>query len=343
VTNFDAALLFRRTRDERQLDHVGLSGGAMTSYATLRYELEDELLTITLCRPERLNAFTVQMAHELVDAFERASADDAVRAVIVTGSGSVFCAGMDLSVEGNVFGLDETQSPTWRDLTERLDDPAIRNGVRDTGGMVALAIYACLKPVIAAINGTAVGVGATMTLPMDARLICDQGRMGFVFGKIGIVPESCSTWFLPRIVGLPKALDLVYSARILDAQESLQLGLVSAVYEADELLKAARTLARSYIEARSPAATALTRQMMWRNSAFNDPLDAHRAESLAVFYTSRGDGKEGVAAFREKRTPHFHANPSELPDAAFAPPGTAGVTAGHDAHGVERRSPLRPE
>jgi enoyl-CoA hydratase/carnithine racemase len=180
------------------------------SYETLDWSVEDGVLTLTLDRPDQLNAFTVTMAEELVAAFERASADDEVGAVVVTGRGRAFCAGMDLSVDGNVFGLDESLEPTLADLHDRLDDPEIVAGVRDTGGRVALAIYACTKPVIAAINGPAVGIGATMTLPMDVRLASDRARIGFVFGRLGIVPEACSTWFLPRIVGISRALEWVY-------------------------------------------------------------------------------------------------------------------------------------
>ena len=185
----------------------------MTDYETLDYAVDDGILTLTLYRPDQLNAFTVTMAEELVDAFDRASTDDEVRAVVVTGAGRGFCAGMDLAVDGNVFGLDESQEPTLSDLHERLDDPAIIEGVRDTGGRVTLAVYDCTKPVIAAINGPAVGIGATMTLAMDVRLASSAARIGLVFGKIGIVPEACSTWFLPRIVGMSRALELVLRRR----------------------------------------------------------------------------------------------------------------------------------
>ena len=283
------------------------------SYETLDWSVEDGVLTLTLDRPDQLNAFTVTMAEELVAAFERASADDDVGAVVVTGRGRAFCAGMDLSVEGNVFGLDESLEPTLADLHDRLDDPEIVAGVRDTGGRVALAIYACTKPVIAAINGPAVGIGATMTLPMDVRLASDRGRIGFVFGRLGIVPEACSTWFLPRIVGISRALEWVYCADILSAQEAYDGGLVRSVHPEDELLDAARALARRFVDGRSPVATALARQMMYRNSAQPHPLEAHRIDSLAMFYTSVGDGKEGVAAFREKRDPDFTGRASQLP------------------------------
>ncbi len=196
------------------------------NYETIRYEISEGVLTITLDRPEQLNAFTVKMGEELIDAFERASAEDEVRAVIVTGAGRAFCAGMDLSASGNVFGLDETQRPSLRDMHERLDDPVILKGVRDIGGRVTLAIFDCAKPVIAAINGAAVGIGATMTLAMDIRLASEKARIGFVFGKIGIVPEACSSWFLPRIVGISQALEWIYGADIFDAVEAQRSGLV---------------------------------------------------------------------------------------------------------------------
>jgi enoyl-CoA hydratase/carnithine racemase len=283
------------------------------SYDTLDYSVEDGILTLTLDRPEQLNAFTVTMAEELVAAFGRASDDDAVRAVVVTGRGRAFCAGMDLSVGGNVFGLDESLEPTMADLHERLQDPEIVAGVRDTGGRVTLAIYDCTKPVIAAVNGAAVGIGATMTLAMDVRLVSSRARIGFVFGKLGIVPEACSSWFLPRIVGIDRALELVYTADILDADAAREVGLVRSVHEPDELLPAALDLARRFTRNRSPVATALARQMMYRNAAQPHPLEAHRVDSLAMFHTSRGDGREGVQAFLEKREPDFRGRASELP------------------------------
>jgi enoyl-CoA hydratase/carnithine racemase len=285
----------------------------MTAYETLRYEVADRILTLWLSRPEQLNAFTVTMADELVAAFDRASADDEVGAIVVTGEGRAFCAGMDLSSEGNVFGLDETQRPTMADVTDRFDEPAIVDGVRDTGGRVSLAIFRCTKPVIAAINGAAVGIGATMTLPMDVRIASEKARIGFVFGRLGIVPEACSTWFLPRIVGISRALELVYSAEILDAGQALDAGLVREVVPADELLTTAYALARTFVDGRSPVATALMRQMMYRNSAQPDPVVAHQVESLAMFYASIGDGKEGVAAFREKRAAEFTGRASDMP------------------------------
>lgn len=286
----------------------------LSGYETLDYAVDaDGILTLTLDRPEQLNAFTVTMAEELVDAYDRASADDTVAAVVVTGRGRAFCAGMDLTVGGNVFGLDESLEPTMADLQDRLDDPEILHGVRDTGGRVALATYRCRKPVIGAINGAAVGIGATMTLPMDVRLASDRARIGFVFGRLGIVPEATSTWFLPRIVGISRALEWVYTADILSAQEAHEGGLVRSVHPEDGLLEAARDLARRFSRHRSPVATALARQMMYRNSAQPHPLEAHRVDSLAMFYTSIGDGKEGVAAFLEKRDPGFTSRASGMP------------------------------
>lgn len=281
---------------------------------TVRYDVVDHVLTLTLNRPGQLNAFTVQMADDLEDSFREASSDPSVAAIVVTGSGRAFCAGMDLRSEGNVFGLNESMKPTLHDMTQNLDDPEISRGVRDTGGRVSLAIYDCPKPVIGAINGPAVGIGATMTLPMDFRLASTRARIGFVFGRLGIVPEACSTWFLPRVVGLQNALELAYRAEIIDADEARQFGLVRTIHEPEDLLPAAHSLAHSFVDERSAVAIALTRHMMYRNSAVASPLDAHRIDSLAMFYTSIGDGKEGVAAFHEKRAPRFSSTiPDDLP------------------------------
>ena len=283
-------------------------------YNTIDYQAKDFILTLTLHRPEQLNAFTVEMAHELVHAFDRASADDAVRAIVVTGAGRAFCAGMDLSIEGNVFGLNEQLRPSMQDMDVRLDDPEILDGVRDAGGLVTLAIYRCAKPVIAAINGAAVGIGATMTCAMDIRLASVHARIGFVFNKIGIVPEACSSWFLPRIVGISRALEWVYSAEILKPEEALAAGFVKAVVPADELLDTAYRIAAK-IATHSPVAVALTRQMMYRNAAQPDPMAAHKVDSLAMFYTSITGGKEGVASFLEKRPANYTDKVSkDLPD-----------------------------
>ncbi len=274
------------------------------TYNTLRYEVADNILTLTLDRPEQLNAFTVEMANELIDAFNRASDDDAVRAIVVTGAGRAFCAGMDLNAAGNVFGLDEKLHPTMEDMHSRLDDPQMIASVRDTGGRVTLAIYDCKKPVIAAINGAAVGIGATMTCAMDIRLASEHARIGFVFNKIGITPEACSTWFLPRIVGMSQALEWCYTGDILKAEEALAGGFVKAVLPADKLLEEAYRIA-GRIAQHSPVAIALTRQMMYRNAAQPHPIEAHRVDSLAIFYCSQKSGKEGVASFLEKRAPVY--------------------------------------
>jgi enoyl-CoA hydratase/carnithine racemase len=274
------------------------------SYNTLRYEVAENILTLTLNRPEQLNAFTIEMAHELIDAFNRASNDDEVRAVVVTGAGRAFCAGMDLSQAGNVFGLNEKLQPTMQDMNDRLEDPDIIAGVRDTGGRVTLAIYDCNKPVIAAINGAAVGIGATMTCAMDIRLASEHARIGFVFNKIGITPEACSSWFLPRIVGIGQALEWVYSADILKPEEVLAGRFVKAVVPADQLLEEAYKIARRITQF-SPVAIALTRQMMYRCAAQPHPIEAHKVDSLAIYYTSLNSGKEGVRSFLEKRPPVF--------------------------------------
>ena len=285
------------------------------AYNTLDWQIDQRVLTLTLNRPAQLNAFTVEMANELIDAYNRASEDDGVGAVVVTGAGRAFCAGMDLSTGGNVFGLDETLNPSLAEQDARWDEPDILNGVRDTGGRVSLAVYECKKLIIAAINGAAVGIGATMTLPMDVRLASDKARIGFVFGRIGVVPEACSTWFLPRIVGLQQAMDWVYSADILTAEQALAGRLVKAVVPQDQLLAEAHALAHKYIDGRSPVSMALMRQMLLRNHAAPHPRHAHAVESLAMLHTSRNDGKEGVASFNEKRAPAYTGKAStDLPD-----------------------------
>ena len=283
------------------------------TYQTLSTHLEDRILQVTLDRPESMNAFTVEMANELVKVFNDASTDDDVGCVIVTGAGKAFCAGMDLSVGGNVFGLDENMQPSLEELRAKYNEDDMINGVRDTGGRVTLAIYECNKPVIGAINGAAVGIGATMTLGMDIRLLSEKARIGFVFGKIGVTPEACSTWFLPRIVGMQQALEWVYTADILTAEEALTGGLARSVHAPDDLLPAARELAAKIVNNRSPVAIALARQMMYRNSAAPSPRTAHEIDSLAMYYTSLGDGKEGVASFLEKRDPEFKGSANQMP------------------------------
>jgi enoyl-CoA hydratase/carnithine racemase len=284
------------------------------NFNTLKYEVSEYILTLTLNRPDELNSFTVEMANELIIAFDKASEDDTVRAVVVTGAGRAFCAGMDLSKEGNVFGLDESMQPTMEDMETKFEDPDFIEGVRDTGGRVALSIYNCNKPVIAAINGAAVGIGATMTCAMDIRLASEYTRVGFVFNKIGITPEACSTWFLPRIVNISTALEWVYTGDILKPDALLAAGFVKGIYPADELLEEAYKIARK-IAKHSPVAIALSRQMMYRNSAQSHPVEAHKVDSLAIYYASIGDGKEGVKSFLEKRAPEFSKKVStDMPD-----------------------------
>jgi len=288
----------------------------MPTYETLSLAVDaDGIATLTLDRPEALNAFSVTMAHELQHFFAETAYDDAIRAVVVTGAGRAFCAGMDLNAEGNVFGLDESLSPTPEALREHLADPSrhpeYADGVRDTGGKVTMSIAALPKPVIAAINGPAVGIGATMTCAMDLRLASTSARIGFVFGRLGIVPEACSSYFLPRLVGMQQALEWIYTADVLTAEQAHEGRLVRSVHEPDELLPAARELARRFVVDRSPVALGLAKRLLTRNSAVATPLEAHLADSLAMWHTSVGDGKEGVAAFLEKRAPVFTA--TEIP------------------------------
>ena len=274
------------------------------SFNTIRYEVSEQILTITLNRPEQLNAFTVEMAKELIRAFNQASDDDEVSAIVVTGAGKAFCAGMDLSSAGNVFGLNEELQPSLDDMRTRLHDPAIEEGVRDTGGQLTLAIFECKKPVIAAINGAAVGIGATMSCAMDIRLVSETARVGFVFNKIGITPEAASSWFLPRIVNMGTALEWIYSGDLIGAEELTQKGFANHQLAAEELLPKAYEIARR-ITQHSQVAIALSRQMMYRNASLPHPQGAHEVDSLAIFYASQSSGKEGVSAFLEKRPPEF--------------------------------------
>ena len=274
------------------------------TFTTLLHEINNNILTITLNRPEQLNAFTVEMANELIAAFEQANDNDEIRAIVVTGSGKAFCAGMDLSIDGNVFGLDESLQPTLQDMKTRLHEKQIEEGVRDTGGQVALAIFNCKKPVIAAINGAAVGIGATMTCAMDIRLASENAKVGFVFNKIGITPEACSSWFLPRIVNMGTALEWVYSGDLIRANELERKGFLNSVERQESLLDKAYEIA-ARIAQHSPVAIALTRQMMYRNAALPSPLEAHEIDSLAIYYASQKSGKEGVQAFLEKRPANY--------------------------------------
>ena len=277
------------------------------TYSTLDYAVDEGLLTLTLNRPDMLNAFTVEMAGELEEAFDQADRDDAVRAVIVTGAGHAFCAGMDLSVGGNVFGLDESIDPMGTDAEK----------IRDTGGRVALRIFRMKKPVIGAINGVAVGVGATMTLPMDARILSEKARIGFVFSKVGICLEACSSWFLPRLVGMETALDWALSGEIIDAETARQGGYARRIVAPENLLDAARSLADRFTTGTAPVSLAVNRQLLWRMAGAAHPMEAHRLDSRLVFELSKGDGREGVTSFVEKREAEFKARPSSDLPAVF--------------------------
>lgn len=273
-------------------------------FEQIRTELDDRVLTITLNRPERLNAWTPTMMRELLEAFDRSDADDEVRAVIVTGAGRGFCAGADLAAGGDTFDYSKRERSG--------NDPIPRDG----GGQFTLRVFASKKPVIAAINGPAVGVGATMTLPMDIRLASDTARIGFVFARRGIVPEAASSWFLPRIVGISQAMEWVATGRVFDAQEALRGGLVRSVHPAGELLEAAYELAREIVDNTAPVSVALARRMLWTMLGAEHPMFAHRADSRGM--SARGqsaDAREGVTAFLEKRPAEFPDRVSDgLPD-----------------------------
>jgi enoyl-CoA hydratase/carnithine racemase len=266
-------------------------------YQHIRYEVADAILTVTLNRPEKLNAFTPLMMRELIDAFERSDADDAVRVVIVTGAGRAFCAGADLSAGGETF--DNTARDTLASH-------------RDGGGLVVLRIFESRKPVIAAVNGPAVGVGVTMTLPMDVRICSTAARFGFVFSRRGIVPEACSSWFLPRAVGVAQAAEWVYTGRVFPAEEALAGRLVSKVVAPEALLETARTLAREIADNTSAMSVTLSRQLLWRMLGADHPMEAHKVDSRAIFWMgSSADAREGVQAFLEKRAPRFSLRPSK--------------------------------
>ncbi len=271
---------------------------------TIATAVEDRVLTITLNRPDRLNAFTETMRDELIGAFDQADADDEVRAVIVTGAGRGFCAGADLSAGATTFNYEGREAP--EELARH----------RDGGGRVTLRIFDCTKPVIAAINGPAVGIGATMTLAMDIRLASTAARMGFVFSRRGIVPEACSSWFLPRIVGISQALEWVYSGRVFDAQEALAGGLVRSLHAPDDLLPAARALAAEITDNTAPVSVALCRQMLWKMLGADHPMEAHKVDSRGIRDLGRSpDVAEGVTSFLEKRKPNFTLRPStDMPD-----------------------------
>lgn len=273
-------------------------------YEQIQYDLLDNILTITLNRPDKLNAFTHIMRDELIDAFDRADEDDAVRAIIITGAGRAFCAGADLGAGKETFNYKA------RGLA---DEDAVH---RDGGGRVTLRMFQSKKPIIGAINGPAVGIGATMTLPMDIRIASETAKIGFVFSKRGIVPEACSSWFLPRVVGISQALEWVYSGRVFPAQEALSGGLVRSLHAPEELLNAAREIAKGFITETSAVSIALSRQMMWRMMGADHPMEAHKVDSRGIFHMGRSpDVEEGVSSFLEKRPAEFTMKPSkDMPD-----------------------------
>ena len=282
---------------------------AAPTFETLLYAVEDGIATITLNRPDKLNAFNTRMMLDLIAAFDATDADDNVGAVIVTGAGRGFCAGADLSAGAATFDYEKRGEAAREEV--KVD------GVnRDGGGRVTLRIFDSLKPVIAAVNGPAVGIGVTMQLAMDIRIASDAARFGFVFARRGIAPEACSSWFLPRLVGISQALEWCYSGRVFPASEAKAGGLVRSIHAPDDLLPAARAIAREIIDNTAPVSIAITRQLMWRGLTASHPMEAHRADSRAI--QTRGaaaDAREGVTSFLEKRPPAYpNAVSSDLPD-----------------------------
>ena len=289
----------------------------MADFQEIALVIEGGIATITLDREAKLNAFTAKMMHELIAAFDITDADDAVRAVIVTGRGRAFCAGADLSAGAATF--DYEQLGDGKRAGPVQDDGSIDYGhddVRDGGGRLTMRIFKSLKPVIAAVNGPAVGIGVTMQLAMDVRMASDKARFGFVFARRGIVPEAGSSWFLSKLVGLPQALEWCMTGRVFGADEALAGGLVRSVHGADDLLPAARALAQEIAENTAPVSVALTRQMLWRMAGAASPWDAHRLDSRAIYARGRaGDAKEGVVSFLEKRPPVYPDKvSSDMPD-----------------------------
>ena len=283
---------------------------ALNNLETILYSVEDGVATITLNRPEKMNAFTTKMREEICAALDETDADDAVKAVIFTGAGEkAFCAGADLSSGGSTFD--------YANRNDAKRDETVVSGIyRDGGGLTTLRIYKSLKPVIGAINGAAVGVGVTMQLPMDIRLASTTARFGFVFSRRGIVPEAASSWFLSRAVGLQTALEWCYTGKVFGAEEALQRGLVRSLHAPEDLMPAARALAREIADNTAPVSIALTRQMLWRMAGADDPMRAHMLDSRAI--QSRGksaDAKEGVSSFLEKRKPEYPCKvSSDMPD-----------------------------
>jgi enoyl-CoA hydratase/carnithine racemase len=284
------------------------------AYETIKYEVTEQILTITMNRPDKLNAFNGVMQREMIEAFDAADKDDDIRAIIVTGAGRGFCAGADLSSGADTFDRDARRGPVKRLANGKVDysDPNVRDG----GGQLTLRIFKCLKPVIAAVNGPAVGIGVTMQLAMDIRIASEAARFGFVFSQRGIVPEAASSWFLPLIVGISQALEWCYTGRVFPAQEALAGRLVSKVVPSDELLPAARALARAIVTKAAPVSVALIRQMMWRMLGADDPMETHKVDSRGIYARGRSeDVREGVMSFLEKRAPDFKDKVSgDMPD-----------------------------
>jgi enoyl-CoA hydratase/carnithine racemase len=271
----------------------------MSNFETIRLEVEDGIATLTLNRPDKLNAFNTQMMQEMIAAFDQTDADDSVRVVIVTGAGRAFCAGADLSAGAATFDYSARGG-------QEKEARTIEGVQRDGGGLLTLRIYDSLKPVIAAVNGAAVGVGVTMQLAMDIRMASTEARYGFVFSRRGINPEACSSWFLPRLVGVQTALEWCYSGRVFPAQEAHDRGLVRSLHAPEDLLPAARALAREIADNTAPVSIALTRQLIWRMAGASHPMEAHMADSRGI--QARGamaDAKEGVVSFLEKRLPRY--------------------------------------
>ena len=287
---------------------------AALTFETLTYAVEDGVATVTLNRPEKLNAFNTQMMKDMIAVFDETDRDDAVRCVIVTGAGRAFCAGADLSGGAQTFDYDQrgAEGPNSEDRAARTRDGAQRDG----GGLLTLRIYESLKPVISACNGAAVGVGVTMQLAMDIRLASTEARYGFVFARRGLNPEAASSWFLPHLVGVQTALEWCYTGRIFPAQEALDRGLVRSLHAPDDLLPAARALAREIADNAAPVSVALTRQLIWRMAGAAHPMEAHRADSRGIQARGKsGDAREGVTSFLEKRQAAFPDTVSgDLPD-----------------------------
>lgn len=277
------------------------------SYTEITYQVADGIATLTLHRPDKMNAFTGVMMAEMIDAFDKADADDDVRVVVVTGAGRAFCAGADLSAGAKTFDYAaRSDRPEKAGVPQGPNIDWSHEAIRDGGGRVTLRIFESRKPVIGAINGAAVGIGVTMQLPMDIRIASDNARFGFVFARRGIVPEACSSWFLPRLVGISKAMEWCATGRVFDAQEALAGGLVSKVVKPEELLPTAYALAREIADNTAPVSVALTRQMLWRMLGADHPMEAHKVDSKSIYARGRqGDAREGVMSFLEKRPAKF--------------------------------------